>query len=114
MALETVADYITEARRLLQDTRAPYRFPDTDFIAALNNGVMETRRTRPDLFLRVPTPPTYSSVATNAVVACDVQYRLALLYFTCANVQLADDETEQDARSAAFDAMYRAKLITLG
>lgn len=112
MALETVANYITEARRLLQDTRAPYRFPDSDYIAALNNGIMETRRMRPDLFLGGAALPTY--IATGETVAFDVQYRTALLFYVCGNVQLADDEAEQDARSAAFAAMHRSKLIALG
>jgi len=113
MALETVADYIAEARRLLQDTRAPYRFPDEDYVAALNNGIMETRRLRADLFLGGRAPPTYEAIATADVVIFDVQYRLALLYFMCGNVQLADDEAEQDARSGAFDAMYKSKLVAL-
>ena len=112
MALETVADYIAEARRLLQDTRAPYRFPDNDYIAALNNGIMETRRMRPDLFIGVTTFPDHA--VPSEVVVFDVQYRLALLYFLCGNVQLADDEAEQDARSAMFGALYRTKMVSLG
>ena len=112
MALETVADYLTDARRLLQDTVAPYRFPDTDYIAALNNGIMETRRLRPDLFMGGAPLPSYT--AGTDVVAIDVQYRLAVLYFTCGNVQLADDEAEQDARSAVFNTMFTSKLIALG
>ena len=50
-ALETVGQYLEEARRLLQDEIAPYRYPDDDLIDALNIGLLEARRLRADLFL---------------------------------------------------------------
>jgi hypothetical protein len=110
MALATVADYTAEARRLLQDTRAPYRFTDADYLAALNNGIMEARRLRPDLFIGVTTFPSYTSGA----VAMDVQYRVALLNYICGSVQMADDEVEQDARSAMFKQLFVSQLLALG
>ena len=50
-ALDTVAQYLEEARRLLQDEVAPFRYPDDDIVDALNIGLMEARRLRADLFL---------------------------------------------------------------
>lgn len=109
MALNTVADYITEARRLLQDSVAPYRYPDAHFIAALNIGMSEARRLRPDLFLgRANAVPDYT--ATNTPVAFDVQYRSALAYYVAGRVVLADGETADETRAAAFMNRFVAQI----
>ena len=50
MALDTVQDYVSAARVLLQDTVAPYRYSDADMIAELNLAILEAKRVRPDLF----------------------------------------------------------------
>jgi hypothetical protein len=50
MALDVVQDYTKEVRRILQDAVAPYRYTDDNLVSALNMGLLEARRLRPDFF----------------------------------------------------------------
>jgi hypothetical protein len=115
-ALDTVADYIADARVLLQDAVEPYRYPNAELVENLNLGLLEMRRLRPDLMMATfrSSIPKYSSTSTSTAVACDVQYRMALLYYICGQAQLRDAEEVQDARSAAFLARFTAQMLTLG
>lgn len=114
-ALETVADYLTQARSLLQDAVAPYRFPDADLIEYLNMGLLEVRKLRPDLMLATPTNiPSYSAASPATVVDMDPQYRVALLYFTVGQAQLRDQEEVSDARALAFITNFTTQLLANG
>jgi len=108
-ALDTVADYIHQARVLLQDTVETYRYSDAEILAALNFGLTEARRLRPDMFIgRLDAVPFYTDDAD--AVDFDVQYRMALLYYIIGNVQLRDDEDTTDARAAALLTKFVAQL----
>ena len=111
-ALVTVADYVSDARVLLQDTVAPYRYTDTELVTGLNFALMECRKQRIDLFLGQTSSQTFSVVDTTAV-KMDEMYRTALLYYMCGHAQLRDDENTTDQRAEAFFNMSRAKLLTL-
>lgn len=115
MALDTVADYLSSARTLLQDTLAPYRYPDADLVNALNLGVLEVRRLRPDLVKPYfkTSLPTYSVASTATAVPFDPQYRVSLLYYICGHVQLRDDENLQDARATVFLNKFTAQMLTI-
>ena len=113
-ALETVQDYITESRRLLQDTVATaYRYPDVDLVDALNSGLMEARRLRADLFIPKFDIPYFAPADLTKPVPMDQMYRNALLYYIVGRTQLRDDEPTQDSRASAFLQSYTAKLMTL-
>lgn len=115
MALDTVADYISNARVLLQDTVATYRYSDAELVSSLNLGLLEMRRLRPELmrsYFRTSIP-TFSSSTPSASVALDVQYRVALLYYICGNAQLRDDENTQDARATVFLNKFVAQMLTI-
>jgi len=64
--LDVITDYISEARTLLQDIDAPYRFSTADIISSFNFAVMESRRLRQDMWLGVTSLPAYYAVATTA------------------------------------------------
>lgn len=49
--LETVTDYITSARTLLQDLVAPNRYQDTELVLGLDMCLLELSRVRPDVML---------------------------------------------------------------
>jgi hypothetical protein len=100
--LATVGDYLSESRRLLQDEIVPYRYPDKDLVEALNVGLMEVRRVRPDLLLPLFDIPRFDSVTipTTGVVTIDPMYRASLVYYIVGRAQLRDDEQTQDARAA--------------
>lgn len=115
MALDTVQDYVDRARVLLLDEIEPYRYPTTDLVEALNMGVLEARRLRPDLLKNYfrTSLPDFSTSTMSAAVPIDPQYRVAFVYYICGMAQLRDDENNQDSRSAAFLNKFVAQLITL-
>lgn len=115
-ALVTVQDYVSAARTLLQDTvNSPYRYSDADLVNALNMGMLEIRRLRPDLmrpYLRT-TMPSYSTAALSTSVILDEQYRNGLLFYVCGQAQLRDDEATQDARAVIFMNKFTAQLSSI-
>lgn len=115
MALDVVADYVREARILLQDTVPTYRYADTELISALNLAIMTARRNRPDLFMDVVTIPQFiaADIASGKAFAMDVQYRVAFLFFMVGYAQLRDEEDTQDTRAAAFIGKFTQQLMTL-
>lgn len=115
-ALDTVADYIADARVLLQDAVEPYRYSSAELVENLNLGLLEIRRLRPDVMASTfrTSIPKYSAASTSTAVAVDVQYRVALLYYVCGQAQLRDAEDVQDARSLAFLNKFTAQMLTLG
>jgi hypothetical protein len=115
MALETVTNYVTEARVLLQDVVPTYRYGDAELVMTLNLGIMTARRNRPDLFLSVATIPQFTAadIASNTVFVMDPQYRVAFLFFMVGFAQLRDEEDTQDTRAAAFIGKFTQQLMTL-
>lgn len=110
--LTTVDDYVAEARRLLQDEVSPYRYSDTSLVEALNVGLLEARRLRPDLFLgRATAVPTHGYVLVGTTVNLDQQYRPALVYYMAGRVSARDDETSQESRASAFLGKFTAQLL---
>lgn len=116
MALSTVADYISQARVLLQDTVATYRYADSDLVDALNLAVRSAARIRPDLFfklLRTGSLPTYSSASPSTAVSIDQRYQSSFLLFIVGMVQLRDDENTQDTRAAALTSKFVSELTVI-
>lgn len=113
MALDTVQNYVDDARVLLQDQRVPYRYPDADLVLALNMSLLEAKKLRPDLFLN-RSVPTYTTGAMSTPVVIDEMYRVPHLYYIVGQAQLRDDEEVQDQRAAAFLNMFTQKLLTMG
>lgn len=112
--LDTVADYVAEARILLQDTISPYRYADADLYNALNIAQYEALKLRPDLFLTSDTVALTNYTAVDAtVVPIDQRYRQAFVYFMCGLAQLRDEENTQDTRSAVFMQKFVAQLTGL-
>lgn len=113
-ALATVADYLSEARTLLQDTVVPYRYSDADIVSGLNLGFLEARRLRPDIFRDIPsTVPSYSSVSPSDAVVMDAQYRSALLYYVVGHTNLRDQEESQDQRASAFLNKFVSQMLSV-
>lgn len=115
MALTTVQDYLDRCRVLLQDTIVPYRYADTDLVAALDMAIMEARRIRPELFQSYfgAALPQYSGGSMSANVDIDVQYRTAFMYYMVGHAQLQDDENTTDARATVFLQKFVAQLRTV-
>ena len=112
MALDTVSDYVNEARVLLQDLDQPYRYEDSQLVSALNIALMEARKLRPDLFLNTRTFPSFTTNDATTV-SFDIQYRAALLNYIVGYAQLRDDEGNQDQRASAFLNRFSAQMLGL-
>lgn len=110
MAMQTVGDVITQARRLVQDVDGT-RWSDDYFYAALNMGILEAYRVRPDLFYSTQGEVLqYTSVDTNEVLHLGPHVP-ALALYVAGVVQLSDQEENSDARAAAYMQMFIGKLI---
>lgn len=105
---DSVGDYVTQARVLLQDQVEPFRYPDTELIAALNLAVSEAARVRPDFFYGTQ-PPSFSASTDTATTIPSV-YRVAVLHFVVGHTELRDAETTEETRAAALISSFHAKL----
>lgn len=114
-ALDTVANYLGDARVLLQDTVVPYRYADSEIVEYINQGIVQAARVRPDLFFKsLRTPgwgPSYSEGTPTTSVVFEVRYRTQLLFFAVGMTQLRDDEDTQDTRAAAFLGKFTSQLL---
>lgn len=116
MHLDTVGEYIVEARRLLQDRVPPYRYPDDDLVANLNTAILEARRLRPDLSIsanRTNTYPLYSFLQPNVVVDFDPMFRPALVYYIAGRAALSDEENNEDQRATVLMNKFTSQLLTV-
>lgn len=112
--LSTVADYIRDARTLLQDKIPPYRYDDPSMLVALNVTMLEARRLRADLFvfnLAVRGQTQAFKEVDDTYVDIEPQFRLALLHGLCGHALERDQEDVQDARANTFLGLFNAGLI---
>jgi GDP-D-mannose dehydratase len=116
MALDTVEDYVDYARTLLQDEEpTAYRYSTASIVTALNLGILEMRRLRADIlsaFFR-ENLPSFDADELDEEVPIDPQYRTALIYYICGQVQLRDEEITQDARASIFLNKFVAQMLTI-
>ena len=134
----TVSDYLAIARLNLQDAVTPYRHDDNTLLSALNIGMDEMARIRPDIFIDLKyqrplrkgdtddgMPPAYtlSDVATNSdgtyslgkgtLVPVPSKYVSTIDWFINGWVQFLDVTDTQDARAQGFMAKFQSHLTTL-
>src|ERR1700761_367562 len=102
--LDTVADYLQDARTLLQDTIAPYRYDDPSLLRSLNVALLEGRRLRADLFVfgRHGGRVLNYSVNDNTAVPVEPQFRLAFLHGLVGHAIERDQEDVQDERAVWY------------
>lgn len=104
--LETVSDYIDDARTLLQDSIAPFRYDDPSLLRGLNIALLEGFRLRPDLFLFQKHPggrlvPSYTANDAT-VVPIEFPFRNAFLHGMAGHALERDQEDVQDERAVLF------------
>ena len=112
--LNSVADYIADARTLLQDEISPYRYDDDSLLTALNITLLEARRLRGDLFLfnlKVRGQTQAFTMVDGTYVEMEPQFRLAILHGVCGHAMERDQEDYQDVRATTFLAMFSTGLI---
>ena len=115
-ALDTIDDYIDDARTLLQDKVSPYRYDDASLVIAMNVTLLEARRLRADLFLYTKACVGQKGVQSlqakdGTKVEMEEPFRLALLHGMVAHALVRDQEDIQDARAAAFMSTFNTMLV---
>jgi hypothetical protein len=113
--LETVKEYIDDARTLLLDQIAPYRYSDVSLLVAFNLSLLEGRRLRPDLFVyrHGNAVPSYSAI-DGQKVHIEPQFRKAFVYGLAAHALARDQEDIQDQRANLFQGVMNNILTGLG
>lgn len=111
MGYQVVTDYINDARTLLQDTIAPYRYDDPSLVIALNAALLDTRRLRPDLFATTLDNVPQFSLNDSTQVLMEQAFQLAIVYGLCAHTMSRDQEDIQDERATSFMRTFTKMLI---
>jgi len=110
----TVADYVADARTLLQDLVPDYRYDDPSMLTALNAALLEARRIKPELFvynLDVDGQVQSFTAVDDTYVEFETQFRLALVHMLIGHALERDQEDYQDQRATAFLALGTQGLV---
>lgn len=109
--LDTVSEYIKDARTLLLDKVFPYRYTDDSLLAAFNLAIQEGRRLRPDLFVYKSSVrlPVYTEV-DGTIVPIEPSFRRAFAYGIVGHALLRDQDDVQDVRGNNFLAQMEYLL----
>lgn len=104
-----VGDLVRLVRQTVQDIDED-RYTDSRIIDAINLGVLDTRRARPDLFIgRFDEPaPQYAGLTT--VFDLPEIMIPPIVAYAVGWVEMADDEYTQDGRAAALLKKYSSDL----
>ena len=133
-----VTHYVYMARLELQDLIQPYRYADTTLVRALNRGLAELSRLRPDILLDlkyqsplrkgdigdgIPGGYTPNDIGfdeaghylegAGTAVPIPSKYVSSLEWFMGGWMQFLDVTDTQDARASGFLAKFHSHLITL-
>lgn len=115
---KTYANLLTEARELLQDTEAPYRYSDELLVNKLNRGLQSVARIRPDAFWDTFATtdivvPEVTVAGLNATFPLHMQFYSPLVAFVVAWAEVLDDEFTSDGRAAMLIASFKSELLGL-
>jgi hypothetical protein len=112
--LNTVEDYIADARTLLQDKVPEFRYEDSSLLTAMNIALVEAVRIRADLFkYNLKTRgqvPAFQNV-DDTHVPVEPQFRNAILNGICGHAMLREQEEYADSRSTSFLNMFNQGLV---
>lgn len=108
--LDTVADYISDARTILLDVIAPFRYDDASLLVAFNVALLEARRIRADLFVYAGATVPYFPANDTTPVPIEQPFRLAIVFGTVGHALARDQEDVQDARATTFMTLFNSIL----
>jgi hypothetical protein len=115
--LNTVADYIKDARIQLQDRVPPYRYEDDSLITGLNLALLEGYRLRSDLFvfnLAVRGQVQSFKVVDDTYVEMEPQFRQAFVDGLIGHALARDQEDYEDQRATTYLNMFTQRLVGHG
>lgn len=104
-------DAITDARRLLQDERLPYRYSDTDLLEYLNQGLTAAYRIRPDLMVGGAwTPPAPLGLTDTIPARVGDWYFGPIVSFMVGMAESRDDQYGEGSRALVFLSRLQGAL----
>jgi hypothetical protein len=109
----TVANYIADARILLQDVVPDYRYDDPSLLTALNVTMVKTRQIRPDFFvydLEHNGQVQHFDEVDDTYVDIEPQFRPAIVHGICGHALERDQEDVQDIRASSFLQQFHSQL----
>lgn len=111
--LTTLGDIVDVVYEMLQDVDQE-RYQKSSVYNALNEGLLEARRLRPD-FWRAGngSPPQYAQSDEDLELDFPEQYKPALVNYVTGRVLLRDREDSTDSRAAILLNTFTAKLTTI-
>lgn len=120
-----IDDAITEARYMIGDARAPFRYTDALMVSHLNTALAEVYRYRPDAYIGNFTTATLGSnqvtgygtadLSTNTAFPLDNRlFFNAVVFFIAGRAELTDDEFTDNSRAMQLLQSFRAMLIGQG
>jgi len=110
--MSTIADTITESRRLLQDTVTPYRFDDARLYWAFNVSLKAVFQSRPDLFIGTSfVVSEYTTANSTDAFPIEEMYMPTLINFIVGYTQLSDDEFTNDGKAVLMLRGFKEQLV---
>lgn len=112
--LNTVADYIADARTQLQDLVPPYRYDDPSLLTGMNVALLEARRIKPELFVynwEADGQVQSFQEVDDTYVDIEPQFRPAIVHGLIGHALKRDQEDYQDQRATAFLALFTQGLV---
>lgn len=116
---KTYQTLLDESRAILQDTDADgYRYSTTKLVAALNRGLNELARIRPDAFWGFFSVdhldiPEVSESGLSASFPIEMQFYAPLVYFVVGSAELMDDEFTVDGRAMTLLAAFKSSCTAV-
>lgn len=128
MRFFTVADYVAEARQMLQDeVGPPFRYDDNSLVTALNAAMYEISRVRPDILVDAKyrtrlkrvrllddnIPEVFTPGGFSEIVPIPPPYKMAVVFYVSGYPQLRDTQDTTDARAAGFMGMFTKAMLSI-
>lgn len=108
-AFDTPNKVITLAKSLAQDNDG-VRYSVAQYFEALNSGLAEAFRIRPDFFRGDTAPPFYVTSSGDSALDWPQEYGFALVLFVTGYLEAIDSEGNEDARAVTFQNAFVTKL----
>jgi hypothetical protein len=82
------------------------RYTDDRIIRAINLGLLDLRRVRPDYYIGMYDTPTYQAVSLDETYPLNEQSFPAIVKYATGWVETADDEYVENSRAALLLAQF--------
>lgn len=120
----TYQTILDDARDLLQDTEAPFRYTDAVLIRILNRALRELAKLRSDAYwelysrnsLNVPEiaeEPAGEQVSLDTNFPLDAMFYSPLVAYVVGSAEITDDEYADDGRAAMLLTKFKQDVVAV-